>query len=173
MSEQLPPQPPDLRRLLEPMVRNGVDFVMIGGVAGILHGSNYPSYDLDLVYDRRPENVARLVRALREIGGIRLRGAPPDLEFPLDERMIENGANFTFITPHGDLDLLGVVDGVKDYEALSNDVVEREVFGMTVRIASLDKLIAMKRAANRPKDRNMVEEYLVLSDERRAQGLED
>jgi hypothetical protein len=173
VSEPLPPQPPDLGRLLEPMAGNGVDFVMIGGVAGILHGSNYPTYDLDLVYDRRPDNIARLVRALREIGGIRLRGAPPDLEFPLDERVIGNGANFTFITPHGDLDVLGEVAGVKSYEALSKDAVEREVFGMTVRIASLDKLIAMKRAANRPKDRNMVEEYLVLADERRAQGRED
>lgn len=167
MTEPLPPKPPNLRRLLEPMVRNGVDFVVIGGMAGIANGSSYPSFDLDLAYARRKDNVERLVRALREIGGVRLRGAPPDLEFALDERTIENGANFTFITPFGDLDILADVEGVKDYEALVADSFESELWGLRVRIASLDKLIAMKRKANRPKDRNMLEEYIVIAEERR------
>ncbi|MBS1880067.1 MAG: hypothetical protein JST31_11170 [Actinobacteria bacterium] len=166
MTEPLPPRPPDLRRLLEPMVRNGVDFVVVGGMAGIANGSSYPSYDLDLAYARGKDNVARLVRALREVGGLRLRGAPPDLEFELDQRTIENGSNFTFITPHGDLDILGEIDGIKDFEALRKDAFEDEIGGLPVRIASLDKLIAMKRAANRPKDRNMLEEYIVIADER-------
>lgn len=167
MTEPLPPRPPNLRKLLEPMVRHGVDFVVVGGMAGIANGSNYPSFDLDLAYDRRKDNVARLVRALKEIGGIRLRGAPPDLEFPLDERTIESGANFTFITPYGDLDILGDLAGVKDFEALAADSFESELWGLPVRIASLDKLIAMKRQANRPKDRNMLEEYIVIAEERK------
>jgi hypothetical protein len=164
VTEPLPPKPPDLRKLLEPMVRNGVDFIVVGGMAGIANGSSYPSYDLDLAYSRRTENVARLVNALREIG-VRLRGAPPELEFPLDERMIENGASFTFITPYGDLDILGDIDGIKSYESLAKDAFEDVVGGLPVRIASLDKLIAMKRSANRPKDRNMLEEYIVIAEE--------
>jgi predicted nucleotidyltransferase len=166
VNDPLPPRPPDLRQLLEPMVRNGVDFVVIGGIAGIANGSSLLSYDLDLVYSRDQENVKRLVAALREIG-VRLRGAPPELKFPLDEQLIENGSNFTFITPHGDLDVLGDVAGVKSYESLASHAFEKKVAGLSVRIASIDSLIAMKRAANRPKDRNMLEEYLVLSDERR------
>lgn len=167
MTEPLPPKPPDLRKLLEPMVRNGVDFVVVGGMAGIANGSSYPSFDLDLAYGCRKDNVARLVRSLKEIGGIRLRGAPPELQFALDERTIENGANFTFITPYGDLDILGDVAGVKDFEALVSDSFETELWGLPVRIASLDKLIAMKRQANRPKDRNMLEEYIVIAEERK------
>ncbi|HEY1855522.1 MAG TPA: hypothetical protein VGG40_13145 [Solirubrobacterales bacterium] len=148
------------------MVRHGVDFVVVGGMAGIANGSSYPSFDLDLAYSRRKENVARLVRALSEIG-VRLRGAPPELELPLDERTIESGANFTFITPYGDLDLLGDISGVKDFESLEKDSFEDFAGGVRVRIASLDKLIAMKRGANRPKDRNMLEEYIVIAEERR------
>jgi hypothetical protein len=164
MMESLPPKAPDLRRLLGPLVGHGVNFVLIGGMAGIARGSSYPSYDLDIAYARGKGNVKRLVSALDEIG-VRLRGAPDDLPFILDERTIENGANFTFITPYGDLDVLAHVDGIKHYDDLAAGAEEKEVFGIPVRVASLDHLIAMKRAANRPKDRNMVEEYIVLADE--------
>ena len=162
----LPPKAPNLRELLGPLVRHGVDFVLIGGMAGVSHGSNYPSFDLDVLYARNRANIGRLVAALEEIG-VRLRGAPVDLPFVLDERTIENGANFTFITPYGDFDVLADAAGMPPYEDLRSEALEREISGIPVKIASLDHLIAMKRAANRPKDQLMVEEYLVLADEQR------
>jgi hypothetical protein len=165
-SEQLPPRPPDLRALLTPLVRYGVDFVLIGGMAGISHGSSYPSYDLDVAYACDRNNIARLVDALREIG-VRLRGAPADLPFLLDTKTIEDGANFTFATPHGDFDILGYADGMPGYDELKAAAPVREILGLEVRVAAIDHLIAMKRAANRPKDRLMVEEYIVIADEQR------
>lgn len=171
-TEQLPPRPADLRALLTPLVRHGVDFVLVGGMAGISHGSNYPSYDLDVVYARDRDNVARLVEALREIG-VRLRGAPADLPFLLDAKTIENGSNFSFVTPYGDFDILGHADGMPGYDELRTEAPMREILGLEVRVASIDHLIAMKRAANRPKDKLMVEEYIVLADEqRKAEGGE-
>lgn len=163
VGEPLPPRAPDVRALLEPLVRHEVDFVLIGGMAGIALGSNYPSFDVDVLYARDKANVARLVAALGELG-VRLRGAPPDVPFLLDQRTIEKGANFTFITSHGDLDVLADTAGVKDYGSVSSGAVEKDVAGLPVKIASIDDLIAMKRAANRPKDRNMLEEYIVLAD---------
>lgn len=165
-SEPLPPRAPDLRALLTPLIRHGVDFVLIGGMAGISHGSNFPSYDLDVIYARDPDNIARLVDALAEIK-VGLRGALADLPFQLDARTIENGSNFTFVTPHGDLDILGHADGMPRYEELKGEALVREVLGLQVHVASIDHLIAMKRAANRPKDRVMVEEYIVIADEQR------
>lgn len=168
----LPQQAPELPRLLEPLVRHGVEFVLIGGMAGIARGSAYPSYDLDVVYSRNRANVSRLVAALQEIG-VRLRGAPSDLTFLLDEQTIENGANFTFITPYGDLDVLADVAGLRSFEELADAAQEMEIHGVPVRVASLDHLIAMKRAANRTKDKLMVEEYIVLADVQREGAREE
>lgn len=164
--EQLPPRPPDLRALLTPLLRHGVDFVLIGGIAGLSHGSSFPTFDLDVVYARDRGNTTRLVDALREIG-VRLRGAPADLPFLLDAKTIENGSNFTFATPHGDFDILGHAEGMPGYEELRAEAAVREILGLEIRVASIDHLIAMKRAANRPKDRVALEEYIVIADEQR------
>lgn len=169
---ELPPKAPEFRQLLGPLIKHGVDFILIGGQAGISHGSTYPSYDLDVVYARDRDNVARLARALEEIG-VRLRGAPRNLPFQLDARTIENGANFTFETPYGDLDVLADAAGMRSYEDLKSDSVEREVFGHLVRVASIDNLIAMKKAAGRTKDKLMVEEYIVIADRQRAADQSD
>jgi len=163
----LPPKAPEFRQLLGPLIDHGVDFVLIGGQAGISHGSTYPSYDLDLVYARDRDNISRLVRALDEIG-VRLRGAPRDLPFQLEARAIENGANFTFETPYGDLDVLADAAGMGSYENLVSEADEREVFGHLVKVASIHHLIAMKKAAGRTKDKLMVEEYIVIADRQRA-----
>jgi hypothetical protein len=162
----LPAKAPEVGKLLGTLVAHGVDFVLIGGQAGISHGSSYPSYDLDVLYARDHDNVARLVGALEEIG-VRLRGAPEDLPFVLDAKTIENGANFTFVTPYGDLDVLADADGMPPYRELRSAAVDQEVFGHSVKVASIDHLIAMKRAANRPKDKLMVEEYIVIADEQK------
>ncbi|HTR73635.1 MAG TPA: helix-turn-helix transcriptional regulator [Solirubrobacterales bacterium] len=102
--------------LLDALDRNEVDFVVIGGVAGLAHGSSHPTYDLDIAYAREPRNLERMA-ALRDIG-VRLRGAPADLPFRTDAKTLEGGMNFTFITDFGEFDILGHVDGVRNYEDL-------------------------------------------------------
>jgi hypothetical protein len=153
--------PGPLLRILD---QHGVDFVVIGGLAGLAQGSSYPTFDLDVAYSREPGNLQRLASALEEIG-VTLRGAPPDLPFKPDVRTLSNGANFTFKTPHGSLDILGDIAGVKNYEGLRARAKIEEISGVGVRVAALDDLIAMKRAANRVKDQLMVLEYVELADE--------
>ena len=145
---------------------------MVGGMAGIAHGSTFPSYDLDVVYARDRANIGRLVVALEEIG-VRLRGAPDDLPFVLDARTIENGSNFTFETRFGDFDILGDAAGMRPFEKLIGASEELDVGGFPVRVASISDLIAMKSAANRSKDKVMVEEYIVLAEERKRRGREE
>lgn len=155
--------------LLEALGRHGVDFVVVGGVAGSAHGSAYPTYDLDVAYERSAENLERLAAALRELRAT-LRGAPPGLPFQLDAETLRQGANFTFTTAHGDLDILSHLDGAPSYAALKAAGMVADVRGATVVVASLDHLIAMKEAAGRTKDKLMATEYRVLSDEIRARA---
>ena len=146
-----------------------VDFVVIGGVAGGAHGSSYPTYDLDIAYERGRGNIENIVEVLRDVNA-KLRGAPEDVPFRLDAKTIENGSHFTFVTDYGSLDLLSDPDGAPPYAVLKKAAARREVSGRSVLFASLDHLIAMKDASGRTKDKLMATEYRVLSDEIRRRG---
>lgn len=159
--------------LLSALVRHGVDFVLVGGMAGIALGSSYPTYDLDVAYARDDANLERLARALQELHvSLRVKGKAADLPFIPDARSLANGANFTFMTEFGMFDVLGDLAGVRSYENLRRDATMQEVEGHQIRVASIDHLIAMKRAANRTKDKLMLLEYIVLADERRQREKE-
>jgi predicted nucleotidyltransferase len=142
---------PSWSSLLVALQRHAVRFILIGGVAMRGHGSSHLTDDVDLYYARDPDNLAALAEALAPLHP-RLRGADPDLPFRWDLRTLRAGLNFTFDTDAGAVDLLGEVPGVDSFEGVWERSDEMELLGTAVRIASLSDLIAMKRAAGRPKD---------------------
>jgi hypothetical protein len=157
----------DPRPILEGLVRHDVDFVLIGGLAGTALGSAYATYDVDVAYERSTENLERLAAALVELGAT-LRGAPRDVPFILDAKSLRAGLNFTFDTRFGSLDILGEPAGAPRYEDLRAAGSSESTWGLTIRVASLDHLIAMKEAAGRDKDKLHASEYRVISDLLRA-----
>jgi hypothetical protein len=134
-------------------------------VAASLHGALRTTLDLDVVYARDPENVARLVRALAPYTPY-LRGAPPGLPFQLDDDTVARGLNFTLVTTLGDLDLLGEVTGGGNFDRLQLESESVRLAGFECRVVSLPQLIALKRAAGRGKDREALAELEALLEER-------
>ncbi|MEM7315537.1 MAG: hypothetical protein AAF497_20545, partial [Planctomycetota bacterium] len=153
-------------RLLLVLVEANVEFILIGGLAGMAHGSNRATLDVDVVYHRDPENHKRLTNALAPFDPY-LRGAPEGLPFRFDETTINQGLNFTLRTSIGDIDLLGEVPG-GNYTTLSPSAGRVEIFGVSCPCVSLAQLITLKRAAGRPKDLEAISEleFLLAESER-------
>jgi hypothetical protein len=133
------------------LTENKVAFVIVGGVAITAYGSAYITKDLDFCYLRTTENLKKIANALAPFNP-RLRGFPKELPFVWDERTLLNGTNFTLETDIGDIDLLGEVSGVGDYQALKAEAIEMEICDVFVDVISIDDLINAKRAAGRTKD---------------------
>jgi predicted nucleotidyltransferase len=159
----------DFKALLRTLSESGVEFVLVGGVAAIVHGSTRLTVDVDAVYRRTRENIDRLVLALTPYRPY-LRGAPPGLPFRWDAATITRGLNFTLTTDIGDLDLLGEITGGGGYDDLAAATLSIRVFGIECRCLTLDKLIEVKRAAGRPKDFEAIAELEAIREQRDRGG---
>ncbi|HUP62096.1 MAG TPA: hypothetical protein VNA69_16940 [Thermoanaerobaculia bacterium] len=155
----------EFRRLLESLERNEVAFVIVGGIAATLHGSARLTFDLDVVYERTPANLERLVAALAPFTPY-LRGAPPGLPFRFDVETLRRGLNFTLTTSDGPVDLLGEVSGIGTYAVARERADKATMFGGTYYFLNLDALIISKKAAGRPKDFEAIAELEAIREER-------
>ena len=151
----------DFQRILKVLFNAKVRFVIIGGAAAAAHGSAFPTFDLDICYDRSRDNIKRLASAL-ELFHPRLRGVVNNLPFQLDASTIANGMNLTLTTDLGDIDLLGEVTGIGGYEMAKTLSVNLVLFGLECSVLSLDGLIQSKRATGRPKDLLTLQEIEAL-----------
>jgi len=154
----------DLEQILPALSEAGIEFIIVGGVAAIVHGSARLTVDLDIVYRRDPANIARLVNALKPFSPY-LRGVPPGLPFQWDAETIQRGLNFTLTTSAGPLDILGEIAGGGTYETLISHSRKLSVFGIECYCLGLDRLIQAKRDAGRPKDLEVIAELESLREE--------
>jgi hypothetical protein len=155
----------DFKTLLEMLTDGGVQFVVVGGFAASAHGSNRFTSDLDIVYERGPENLAKMVKAIAPFDP-RLRGAPADLPFIWDVRTLKMGLNFTLITKIGWIDLLGEIVGAGDFKAILPNSEIFRLFDRDIRCLSLKPLIKAKRATGRKKDLEAIAELELLLEEK-------
>ena len=154
----------DLVGLLRVLGDAGVECIIAGGVAANLLGSARTTLDVDVVYRRTDDNIARLVTALDPLHPY-LRGAPAGLPFRFDIATVKRGLNFTLTTDLGALDLLGEITGGGSYDDLAAESIPSADFGAHVRCLTLERLIATKRAAGRPKDLVALSELEALLEE--------
>src|SRR5688500_474679 len=107
-------QKPDFPRLLHTLVEHDVQFIVVGGIAAVLQGATFSTFDLDVVHSRKPENVERLTRAFIPLNA-RYRSRQDDA--PTCNHLLSPGIQL-LSTIHGPLDLLGSIEGGRDYDSL-------------------------------------------------------
>jgi hypothetical protein len=150
------------RALLVALVDANVSFVVIGGYAVAAHGYERATRDVDIVFATDPDNCERFAALLRRLDA-RVRVA--DLPAPRGEitaAWLAGGGHFVFATGHGLFNALSWIAGL-DYSALDSRALTVELAdGTELRVCSYEDLVAMKRVADRPRDREDLQELAAL-----------
>lgn len=142
----------DQAHLLHALLRNGVDFVVVGGVAAQLRGWAGATADLDIAVSSEETNATRINRALAEVGLMKT-----DV----------GGLGTSFETKFGRLEIVRRADGVGVYGDWMRNATEMEVDHLVIVVAAPEDIVRSKEASNREKDR------AVLPGMRRDFGLGD
>jgi len=145
----------DFVNLLERLVKNGVDFVIVGGFAGVAHGCTYVTQDIDICCDFSLANLLALQKAISDLDPVH-RMTPHRKKLKLTDKTCAQFKNLYLDTKEGRLDCLSFIDGLGDYSRAKQESELIEVEDMKIRVLSLDALIKTKRAMNRPRDKAAV-----------------
>ncbi len=145
----------DFLNLLERLVNAGVDFLVIGGFAGVVHGCTYVTQDIDICCDFSPSTLLALQRAISDLHPVH-RMTPKRKKLQLTEQACGQFKNLYLDTDIGQLDCLSFIDGLGDYNQVKGESELIEVEEMKVRVLSLDALIKAKKSMNRPRDKDAV-----------------
>ena len=159
-------------QILGMLTARGVDFVVIGGYAAVLHGSPRVTRDLDICFATDPANLRSLGRVLTELKAAPA-GAEPEIPFVADERTLSQVELLTLSTEAGQLDLMTSPAGSSGYNRLRANAARYEVGGFLVKVAAIEDLLRMKAASGRPKDLADISELETIARLRKRQGVRD
>ena len=141
----------DDKALLLRLQQHHVDFVVIGGVCGIMHGATLVTTDLDVCCRFTSQNLYRIQAAVRDLHPYH-RLAANQLPLELTDELCGRLKNLYLQTDLGKLDCLGDVAGVGNYDAvLQHSVIFKLSYG-DLKFLSLEAAIASKEAVGRPRD---------------------
>jgi predicted nucleotidyltransferase len=146
------------KQILQVLTKHGVNFVVLGGIAGTIHGSPLPTSDVDICPALDNRNLQRLAEALKELDAKMMataetEGLPLDWTEQLLRKSLLEIKFVNLITKHGQLDLLYRPAGTEGFKDLSRRAVAKHVDGeIEVRIAALGDVIRSKQAAGRQRD---------------------
>jgi hypothetical protein len=149
--------------LLARLSKHGVEFVIIGGVCGVLHGVSLVTFDLEVCCSFSPENLGRIEAAVKDLHPYH-RLTPDELPLEFSNELLGRLKNLYLQTDLGKLDCLGEVTGIGDYQsALRLSVPHHSALGK-LRMLSLDALITAKEATGRERDLAAVKQLRAIKE---------
>lgn len=172
--------PLDTARILRVLEANGVRAIVVGGLACIVHGWAGSTFDADMVPASDDDNLNRLGRALQEVRAVVFAdpgrrdllagGKPPEADlFGYTAEGLRGARVWHLTSDAGPIDITFEIDGVGGFERLEESAQTKEAFGIAFRVASLEDIVASKRAVARPKDLRALPELEDLLRERHSE----
>ncbi len=152
----------NLNNLLGLLLKNNIDFVLVGGFAGVVHGASQVTKDLDICYLLNSDNVEKLRRALTEINPKHRMTVLPKLSFLEHPKDSTGLSNIYLETDLGVLDVLGEVTGVGDFHAIKSHAIEISYMDYRCKVISIEDLIRVKERMTRDKDKSLLVELKAI-----------
>ncbi len=141
----------DLGAILENLAESGVVFILVGGLAAVVQGAPVTTFDVDIVYQKSPENEDKLYTFLKSLNAIYRRPDDKIIEPRKDD--LSNLGHALFVTDHGPVDVLSFIEGNRIYEDLVPHTVKIEFRNHTINVLDLKMMVHLKRMSSDPKDR--------------------
>ena len=160
--------PQNDRALLSRLKEQKVEFVIIGGVCGVLHGASLVTFDLDICCRFSRENLRRIEAAVKDLHP-RHRLTANKLALELTDELCDSLKNIYLNTDLGVLDCLSEVSGIGGYENVLQQSIPHSMSYGEFRILSIDALIAAKLAAGREKDLDAVKLFQAIKEKKQQQ----
>ncbi len=141
--------------LLKRLVNADVNFVIVGGFAGVVYGCTYVTQDIDICCDFSADNLLRLQKALYGLNPVH-RMTPNRQKLKLTEDNCTQLKNLYLDTDIGQLDCLSFINGIGDFQTVKEKSMLIEIDDIQLRVLTLDALIKSKKTMNRPRDRQTI-----------------
>jgi hypothetical protein len=154
----------DVAGIVRVLNAHGVQYVVIGGVAALVHDLPVPAtVDIDITPQREPDNLARLADAFDDLEAGLLTAEEPGTWFP--HRPVESWAAYDtlhLMTRLGALDVVFTPDGApRGYDDLVGSAEDHRVLAddaeaVVISVATWERL---KLATGRAKDLEHLDRY--------------
>jgi len=159
----------DFPNLLRRLVGAGVDFVIVGGYAGVVHGCTLVTQDMDICCSFSPGNLLALQKAVADLHPVH-RMTPARQPLQLTTEDVGQFRNLYLDTDLGHLDCLSEIQGLGGYDDVAKTSQTIEIDGMPLRVLTIDALIVAKEAMNRPRDREAVRQLKAIKELEQRDG---
>ena len=141
--------------------------MVVGGFAAVAHGVTLLTQDIDVCCPVTADNLMRLQAALADLHPVH-RMPPERPPLRLTPETATEFRNLYLETDWGQLDCLGEILGVGDYDRVLAQSIEIQLAGGPCRILSIDALIQAKQAMGWDKDRETIVQLRAIQERTRG-----